>query len=97
MRKVLLFIATTALVAGMTGIASAESLTATSLVQENNANCGKYLGGQAIIGSSKFTRTFNKVKVTYSAKHLAKSTTYQLSIWNATAERAKISERLLTS
>jgi hypothetical protein len=85
MRKVLLFIATTALVAGMTGIASAESFTATSLVQENNGNCGKYVGGSAIIGNAKFTRTFNKLKVVYTAKHLAKSTRYELDFYNDTA------------
>ena len=85
MRKVLLFIATTALLAGMAGSASALSFSASSLVQENNANCGNFEEGLPIIGSAKFVRTFNKLKVTYSAKNLAKSTKYQLSIWNATA------------
>ncbi len=68
----------------MTGTASAESLSASSLVQENNSNCGKLVEGQPIIGSAKFKRTFNKLKVTYSAKHLAKSTTYFLGFYNNT-------------
>jgi hypothetical protein len=41
MRKLLLLVSTTALVAGLAGTAYAESLTATSLVQEENGNCGK--------------------------------------------------------
>lgn len=84
MRKILLFSATTALVAGMAGSASAQKFTATSLVQENNGNCGKFVEGQPINGTAKFTRTFNKRKVTYSAKHLAKSTQYFLEFYNNT-------------
>ncbi len=84
MRKVLLLAMTTALVAAMGGTASAVSLSATSLVQENNGNCGRFESGQQIIGSAKFTRTFNKLKVVYKAKHLAKSTRYNLEFFNAT-------------
>jgi hypothetical protein len=59
MRKVSLLITTTALVvAGMSGSASALSLSASSLVQEENGFCGKFVvGGGPIIGSAKFTRT----------------------------------------
>jgi hypothetical protein len=85
----MLFIATTALVAGLAGSASATSFSVSSLVQESNANCGKFEEGLAIIGSSKFIRTFNKVKVTYSAKHLAKSTSYEVSLWNATGGKCE--------
>ena len=85
MRKVLLAVATTAIVAGMAGSASALSFTATSLVQENNGSCGLLEQGNQIIGSTKFTRTFNKLKVTYKAKDLAKSTLYELNFFNATA------------
>jgi hypothetical protein len=81
----------------MTGTASAESLSASSLVQENNSNCGKLVEGQPIIGSAKFKRTFNKLKVTYSAKHLAKSTTYFLGFYNNTGGRANFSEIPLAS
>ena len=85
MRKVLLFIATTALVGGMTSTASAETFTAQSLVQSENGNCGHYVvGGGKIIGTSKFVRTVNKMTVTYKAKHLAKSSSYQLELWNET-------------
>ena len=84
MRKVLLFIATAALVAAMGGTASAASVSATSLVQENNGNCGKFVEGQPIIGTAKFTRTINKLKVSYKAKHLAKLMTYELEFYNAT-------------
>jgi hypothetical protein len=81
MRKVLLLIATTALVGGMAGTASAESFTASSLVQYENGNCGKYVAGRPISGKATFTRTANKLKVTYTAKKLAKSTTYGLQFW----------------
>ncbi len=84
MRKVMLFIATTALVVGITGSASALSFSASALVQENNGNCGRFEEGLAINGTAKFTRTFNKLKVTYSAKHLAKSTRYFLEFYNNT-------------
>lgn len=86
MRKVLLLIMTTALVvaAGMSGTASALSFTATSLVQEENASCGKFIeGGGPIIGSAKFTRTGNLLTVTYKAKHLAKATEYVLEFLTA--------------
>jgi hypothetical protein len=85
MRKVLLFIATTTLVVGMAGTASALSFSATSLVQENNNLCGEFEEGFPIIGSAKFTRTFNKLKVTYSAKHLGKSMRYFFEFFNNTA------------
>ena len=81
----LLLVATAALVAGTAGSASALSFTATSLVQENNDECGLFVVTEPINGSAKFTRTFNKLKVTYKAKHLAKSTFYELRFFNATA------------
>ena len=80
----------------MTSAASAESLSASSLVQENNASCGKFVEGQPINGSAKFKRTFNKVKVTYSAKHLAKSTEYFLSFYNNTGNACEFIGRPAT-
>jgi hypothetical protein len=85
MRKVVLFLTTCALAGGMASTASAESFTAQSLVQSENGNCGHYVvGGGAIIGTAKFVRTVNKLTVTYKAKHLAKSSTYELYFYNAT-------------
>src|SRR5262249_27742539 len=81
MRKLLLLATTTALVAGLGGTASAASLTATSLVQQNNGACGKFVEGLPINGTAKFTRTANKLQVTYKAKHLAKSATYSLEFF----------------
>ncbi len=86
----LLLVARTALVAGMSGNASALSFTATSLVQENNANCGKLVEGQPITGSAKFTRTFNKLKVTYKAKQLANLNTYELQFWSDTGGECQL-------
>jgi hypothetical protein len=85
MRKTLLLTATTALVAcaGGTASASAASFSASSLVQFENGNCGKYVSGKPINGSAHFIRTANKLKVTYSAKKLAKLTTYHLQFFNA--------------
>jgi hypothetical protein len=85
MRKVLLLVSTTALVAGIAGTAYAESFTAQSLVQQDNASCGHFVEGFPIIGSAKFTRTFNTLKITYTAKHLATLTGYGFEVYNATA------------
>ena len=86
----LLLVATTVLVAGTAGSASALSFSATSLVQQNNANCGKFVEGQPITGSAKFTRTFNKLKVTYKAKQLATLNTYDLQFWSDTAGECQL-------
>ncbi len=83
MRKVLVLTATTALMAGMAGTAYATSYKATELVQKENGNCGRFEEGKPIIGSAKFTRTENKLKVTYKAKGLAPLTTYEFEFYNA--------------
>jgi hypothetical protein len=84
MRKLSLLATTTVLVLSGAGAAYAASFKGSALVQSGNSNCGKYeLGGGPIVGSAKFVRTENKLKVAYKVKPLAPSETYELQVWDA--------------
>jgi len=85
-RLALLTLASLAAMAPMTGVASAKTYTAKSIIQQDNSFCGDFVEGLKEIGIATLKRTGNSVTTVYVLKSGLPDTEYSIELWGGSCE-----------